>query len=126
MPSAVTILMLVFPLPPNRSFERHLQNQCFSRRNQVLKQSSSSPPSYGSPLHLVVSLCQKSVVEGVLSAFCSDAQNSYTNWINSQNFPERETPLHIAAKLTRLDVYFRNINDFVIDIGEFIANSKSE
>ncbi|KAJ3340155.1 hypothetical protein HDU91_000897, partial [Kappamyces sp. JEL0680] len=83
------------------------------------------PPSYGSPLHLVVSLCQKNVVENVLQVFCSQesaaaVHGKSLDWINVQNSPDRETPLHIAAKLSRLDILemlfqIPNLNDTLRD-----------
>jgi ankyrin repeat protein len=82
----------------------------------------SPPPSYGSPLHLVVSLCQKNIVENILHAFCSsDSGNGTQNdWIVIQNTPEKETPLHIASKLSRSDVVellfqLPNVNDTIRD-----------
>jgi hypothetical protein len=45
-------------------------------------------PTYGSPLHLVTSLCIKDVVDKVIERFCRQAalaQHTTINWINSQN-----------------------------------------
>lgn len=100
--------------------------------NAIFKiNSSPSPPGsnsplYGSPLHLVVSLCQTSVIENVLNVFCThqDGLNAVSgkslDWINTQNSPDRETPLHIASKLARLDVLellfqIPNVNDTIRD-----------
>ncbi len=64
-------------------------------------------PSYGSPLHLVVSLCDTRVVQNVVSVFCSEQSQSQNpqsmEWINSLN-SEKETPLHVCSKLGRQDV----------------------
>ncbi|KAJ8327421.1 hypothetical protein QVD99_008036 [Batrachochytrium dendrobatidis] len=83
----------------------------------------SPPPSYGSPLHLVLSLCQKSIVENIIATFCMPESNGATKsnsltWINMQNSPDGETPLHIASRLGRLDIsdmLFRvpNIDDTI-------------
>ncbi|KAJ3321033.1 hypothetical protein HDV06_004692 [Boothiomyces sp. JEL0866] len=96
-------------------------------------------PTYGSPLHLVVSLCPKNIVENVVSVFCSSESAAAINgksldWINVQNTPDRETPLHIASKLGRIDIIellfqIPNLNDTVRQVAgktaeEIAANGK--
>ncbi|KAL2911287.1 hypothetical protein HK105_209244 [Polyrhizophydium stewartii] len=71
--------------------------------------AGAPPPSYGSPLHLVISLCSRPVVDAVVAAFCMPGSDAATRgnsllWINARNSPDRETPLHIAARLGRADV----------------------
>lgn len=81
-------------------------------RNLLL--DSKSNPAYGSPLHLAVALSSRDVIERILILFCGanhppgeaatpkDAESIAFNWINSQN-SDGDTPVHIAAKLGRLD-----------------------
>jgi ankyrin repeat protein len=63
--------------------------------------------SYGSPLHLVVSLSEFDVVMRVIQSFCKQESNMATaqslSWVNIQN-DELETPVHIASKMGRLNV----------------------
>ena len=92
------------------------------RINSTPSPPGTPPPAYGSPLHLVVSLCQKNVVENILGVFCSAETKSgkSIDWINVQNSPDRQTPLHIASKLARtdiLDLLFQipSLNDTIRD-----------
>jgi ankyrin repeat protein len=77
--------------------------------NSIFKLNSVpvQKPTYGSPLHLVVSICDTKVVQNVVSVFCSEnsqSQNaSSMEWINSFN-SDKETPLHICSKLGRQDI----------------------
>ncbi|TPX66348.1 hypothetical protein SpCBS45565_g04523 [Spizellomyces sp. 'palustris'] len=61
---------------------------------------SAVTPSYGSPLHLAISLCSTPVVEHLVATF-GDALKT---WVNARSLPDGETPLHVAAKLGRADV----------------------
>ena len=107
--------------------------------NSAPSPPGATPPSYGSPLHLVTSLCQSNIVENVLNVFChldttgdgggvssSSVQAKSLDWINCQNSPERETPLHIASKLARVDVLellfqIPNVNDTIRDAHGLLA-----
>lgn len=100
-------------------------NAIFKINSSPSPQGGSNTALYGSPLHLVVSLCQTSVVQNVLNVFCNQdgpnaASGKSLGWINAQNSPDRETPLHIASKLARLDVlellfHIPNVNDTIRD-----------
>ena len=77
----------------------------------VLKQAleAAQTPSYGSPLHLVITLCPKAIIEHVVSTFLMPNgahvnKGNASTWINARNYPDGETPLHIASKLGRADV----------------------
>ena len=108
--------------------------------NAIFKiNSAPSPPgalspSYGSPLHLVTSLCKTFIIENVLNIFChldegnqdSKGNQKSLEWINTQNTPERETPLHIASKLSRIDVLellfqIPSVNDTIRDCHGLLA-----
>ncbi|KAJ3182224.1 hypothetical protein HDU85_003266 [Gaertneriomyces sp. JEL0708] len=58
-------------------------------------------PSYGSPLHLLISLCNASVIQSVLAH--PEVQPRLPVWINARN-SDGETPLHVAARLGRTDI----------------------
>ncbi|KAJ3096599.1 hypothetical protein HDU97_005751 [Phlyctochytrium planicorne] len=71
-----------------------------------------SSPAFGSPLHLAISVCSRHVVEQIVNTFflSGPSRNRSTLWINDQNQPDGETPLHLAAKaknLETLDLLFR-------------------
>ncbi|KAJ3265368.1 hypothetical protein HK104_006300, partial [Borealophlyctis nickersoniae] len=57
-----------------------------------------------------ISLCPRPVVEAIFSTFCladsasPDAAAKGREWLNARNEPDGETPLHLGAKLGRLDV----------------------
>lgn len=68
--------------------------------------------SFGSPLHLVISLSTIQIVEQVLLVFCKlgepSTQEKTLAWCNVQNC-DGETALHIASKLARyqlIDILF--------------------
>ena len=75
---------------------------------KMVGSTSTLTPSYGSPLHLVITLCEKSVVEQVLNVFCrpgsAAADKHSLNWICIRNTPDGQTPLHLASKLSRHDI----------------------
>jgi ankyrin repeat protein len=63
--------------------------------------------SYGSPLHLVITLSDFKSVGKVISAFCKPnsplATASTLGWVNVQN-DDLETPLHIASQMGKVNV----------------------
>ncbi|KAI8906381.1 Oxysterol-binding protein-domain-containing protein [Gorgonomyces haynaldii] len=76
---------------------------------KITSHPTKQTPSYGSPLHLVISLCPKQTVQQILDVFCrpGSAVSNNTpslNWINTRNIPDGQTPLHLAAKLSRHDI----------------------
>ncbi|KAH6586997.1 hypothetical protein BASA50_000046 [Batrachochytrium salamandrivorans] len=93
------------------------------RLTSIPSPAGSPPLSYGSPLHLVMSLCQKSIVKSIISTFCMPGSDSATRgnslqWINTPNSPDGETPLHIASKLGRVEIaeelfHIPNIDDTI-------------
>ncbi|KAJ3000943.1 hypothetical protein HDV02_000012 [Globomyces sp. JEL0801] len=94
--------------------------------------TSDTSTSYGSPLHLVVSICPKHIIENVVGVFCSNDSAAMTNktlnWINVQNLPDKETPLHIVSKLSRnpeileLLLQIPNVNDTLRDVNGHTAH----
>lgn len=59
-----------------------------------------SIPQYGSPLHLAISLSNKSTIDSLIEYYAADLPR----WICQINSPSMETPLHLAAKLGRIEV----------------------
>lgn len=85
-------------------------------RTLCIPPPSASTTSYGSPLHLAVSLCPRAVVERVFTTFCTlapptgynaqlegDARARGWEWLNAKN-GDGDTPLHLAAKAGRGDL----------------------
>jgi hypothetical protein len=69
-------------------------------------------PTYGSPLHLVTSLCIKDVVDKVVEGFCkqtAQAQHTTLNWINSQNVIIFNNCRFLMGKLRCSTTYYLNI-----------------
>ncbi|KAL3894089.1 MAG: hypothetical protein SGCHY_005477, partial [Lobulomycetales sp.] len=62
--------------------------------------TSAALPSYGSPLHLAISLSNKSTIDSLIEYYAADLPR----WICQINSPSMETPLHLAAKLGRIEV----------------------
>lgn len=71
---------------------------------------------YGSPLHLAISLSSKHTIEQLIEYW----QKDVLEWVNMQNAPSLETPLHLVAKQGRvelIDVVFKikTVNDTIRD-----------
>ncbi|KAJ3088393.1 hypothetical protein HK102_008853 [Quaeritorhiza haematococci] len=92
-----------------------------SALQRILSQQSypgAPQPSYGTPLHLAISLSSRSIVEHIVNTYCGAATsggdttlngNSAAaapglDWVNKQNSPDGQTPLHLVAKLGRYDL----------------------
>ncbi|KAJ3415877.1 hypothetical protein HDV05_003941 [Chytridiales sp. JEL 0842] len=88
------------------------------------KPAAAVVPAYGSPLHLAISICSKHVVTQILSDLfippTSPQQQQQSSavppsadlklstidppWVNDQNHPDLDTPLHVAVKLRYWDI----------------------
>ncbi|KAI9098624.1 Oxysterol-binding protein-domain-containing protein [Phlyctochytrium arcticum] len=62
--------------------------------------TTSQAPTYGSPLHLAITLSSTPTIEHILQEFTEWTERY---WVNAQN-GDGETPLHAAARLGRGDV----------------------
>ena len=89
--------------------------------NTISKNPTQKLPTYGSPLHLAVSISSKPIIEKIVESFCRSEDSIGYSWINERNTPNGETPLIIASKLGRGDIIdylfkqFKNIDDTVRD-----------
>ncbi|KAJ3219695.1 hypothetical protein HDU67_010057 [Dinochytrium kinnereticum] len=69
--------------------------------------AATSIPSFGSPLHLAISICSRHVVEQIINAFFLSAtplRPKELFWVNDQNHPDGDTPLHLAARAKNFEI----------------------